>query len=118
MGEGFGQVVWGRSEDAASPWTGTVGEGAGPLMGSDSCTGEGAVMDREAATPCLSQAETRFAGAGVTCLTLSGPCVRLGCSQVVYAHQEATQPGWEPGQDPGVRGAFCFLQSTLRPRDL
>ena len=88
MGEGFGQVVWGGSEDGGSPWTGTVGEGAGPLIGSDSCTGKGAVMDREAATPCLSQAETRFAGAGVTCLTLSGPCVRLECSQVAYAHQE------------------------------
>ena len=34
--------------------------GAGPLMGSDSCTGEGAVMDRGAAAPFLSRGETRF----------------------------------------------------------
>ena len=34
--------------------------GTGPLMGSDSCTGEGAVTDRGAAAPFLSQAETRF----------------------------------------------------------
>ena len=34
--------------------------GAGPLMGLDSCTGEGAVMDRGAAAPFLSRGETRF----------------------------------------------------------